>query len=276
MTLLDPPHAQAPPAPSPPAPSPPASSTAAPVPASTGLLRWRPWHGRPRARDLLCVSAIAASALYSAATIPLMPMLIAAHPLVLELLAGSNASVVAAGAFAELHGTPPVAVVAAALPAMMRSDAVLWWAGKLWGRRIVERLGRRGPRVTLAERRGARWAAPIVAACAFLPGGTQSPLYAAAGWLGLPLPVFLLADVIGTALWASLLTAFGYWLGGDGVAMAGMVSHYAMLAICLPLLTAILPHALRAWRRRARRGRPVATQARTAPAALQALGTAGE
>jgi hypothetical protein len=60
-----------------------------------------------------------------------------------------------------------------------------------------------------------------------------------------------------------------------GVAMAGVVSHPALLAICVPLLTAIAPHALRAWWR-ARRGRLAASQACASPAALQALGTAGE
>lgn len=185
--------------------------------------------------------------------IPLTPVLIATHPLMLEMLAGSNASVVAAGAFAEVHRTPPAVVVVAALPAMMRSDAVLWWAGRLWGRRIVHRLGRRTPGVSLAERRGTRFAAPLVAACAFLPGGSQSPLYATTGWLGLPLPVFLLADAIGTALWVSLLTMSGYLLGRDGVVMAGTVSRYALLAVCLPLLLMIVPHAWRARRRRTRR-----------------------
>ena len=87
---------------------------------------------------------------------------------------------------------------------------------------------------------------------AFLPGGTQSPLYAAAGWLGLPLPLFLLADAVGTTVWVSLLTAFGYLLGQDGVRMAALVSHYALAAICLPILTAIAPRLWRAWRRRAR------------------------
>lgn len=233
MTLLDPPHAQA----------------AAP---GSGQQRWRPWHGRARARDVLCVTAIAASILYSAAMIPLTPMLISSHPLLLEMLAGSNASVLAGGAFGEVHGTPPVVVIAAALPAMMRSDWILWWAGRLWGHRIVDRLGRHHPRVRLAEQGGTRFAAPLVALAAFLPGGTQSPLYAAAGWLGLPLPLFLLADAIGTTLWVSLLTAFGYLLGQDGVRMAALVSHYALAAICVPVLTAIAPHLWRAWRRRSR------------------------
>ncbi len=238
MTLPDPP------------PTPAAPGLAAPQ--ASGQQRWRPWHGQARPRDVLCVTAIAASILYSAAMIPLTPMLISSHPLLLEMLAGSNASVLAGGAFAEVHGMPPVVVVAAALPAMMRSDWILWWAGRLWGRRIVDRLGRHHPRVTLAERHGTRFAAPLVALAAFLPGGTQSPLYAAAGWLGLPLPLFLLADAIGTTLWVSLLTAFGYLLGQDGVRMAALVSHYALAAICVPVLTAIAPHLWRAWRRRSR------------------------
>lgn len=251
MTLLDPPHAQA-------RPGPPAGTDPAPAARPRG---WRPWHGRPRARDLLCAAALAASALYSVATIPLLPLLIAAHPLVLATVAGSSASVVAAGAFAEVHGTSPAIVVAAALPAMMRSDPVLWWAGRLWGRRIVERLGRGSPRPGLAGRRSARFAGPLVAAAAFLPGGTQSPVYAAAGWLGLRLPFFLAADLIGTTLWVSLLTALGYLLGQQGVVLAGLVSRYALLAICLPLLAVIVPHAWRAWRRRARRAPAPAVQA---------------
>src|SRR5262249_20133267 len=158
------------------------------------------------------------------AMIPLTPMLIATHPVLLEMLAGSNASVVAAGAFSDVNNLQPAIIVAAALPAMMRSDWLMWWAGRLWGHRFVERLGRHSPRAAaracLAERRGSRFAAPLVAASAFLPGGTQAPLYAAAGWLGLPLLSFLIADAVGTTAWVTLLTALGDLLGHDGVAMA--------------------------------------------------------
>jgi membrane-associated protein len=242
------------PEPSPAAPGP--AGTAAPHGPAASLeeipQRWRPWHGRPRARDLLCLTAIVASMVYSVAMIPLTPLLIASHPLLLEMVAGSNTSVLAGGAFAEVHGTPPVVVVAAALPAMMRSDWILWWAGRLWGQRIVERLGRHNPRIMLAARRRSRLAAPLVALAAFLPAGTQSPLYAAAGWLGLPLPLFLLADAVGTAVWVSLLTALGYLLGRDGVVMAGLISRYALAAICASILAAAAPYAWRAWRRRAR------------------------
>jgi membrane protein DedA with SNARE-associated domain len=201
--------------------------------------------------------AIALSALYSVAMIPLGPMLIATHPLLLEAISGSNPSVVAAGAFSEVkHNLPTGLVIAAALPAMMRSDWVMWWAGRLWGHRFVEKLNqhsrRAGAAARLAERRGKRFAAPLVALSAFLPGGTQAPLYAAAGWLGLPLVPFLIADAIGTAVWVAVLTASGYLLGGTGVAMAGLASRYMVLVICLPAVTRIAPWVWRACRRRRR------------------------
>src|SRR5215831_21043937 len=63
---------------------------------------WRPWHGRPRARDVLCALAILVSGVYAVATIPLTPALIASHPVLLELLTGSTSSIMAAGAFSDV------------------------------------------------------------------------------------------------------------------------------------------------------------------------------
>lgn len=223
-----------------------------PLPRLLRTPAWRPWCGRPQIQDLLCAAAIALSALYSAAMIPMTPLLIATHPVTLEMLAGSNASVVAAGAFSDVRGTPhPALLVVAALPAMMRSDWIMWWAGRRWGHRVIDKLDRRrGGRLgsRLRNGRGKWFAAPLVALGAFMPGGTQSPLYAMAGWLGLPLYAFLLADVIGTAAWVALLTMSGYLLGPNGVSLAHLVAHYALLAICVPVVTAIVPHAWRAWR----------------------------
>ena len=45
---------------------------------------WRPWHGRPRARDVLCALAIVVSGVYAIGAIPLTPALIASHPVLLE------------------------------------------------------------------------------------------------------------------------------------------------------------------------------------------------
>jgi membrane-associated protein len=224
--------------------------------------RWYPWHGRPRVRDVLCAAAIAVSAIYAVATIPLTPVLIATHPVLLELLTGSTSSVVAAGAFSDVESKLQlIIVIAAALPGMMRFDWVYWWAGRLWGHRIVEKLGQRSPRsaglARIAETRGRRYAGPLVALAAFLPDGASTAVYAAAGWTGLPLLWFIFFDTIGSAAWTALLAACGYWLGSDGVALANLISRYAFVSICVIVAALIAPHAWHSWRDR-RAGKPQA------------------
>jgi membrane-associated protein len=215
--------------------------------------RWRPWHGRPRTSDVLCALAIVVSGVYAVATIPLVPALIASHPVLLELLTGSTSSIMAAGAFSDVESKLQLAlVVVAALPGIMRFDWVFWWAGRLWGHRIVERLSHSSPRMArlagLAEARGRRWAGPLVALAAFLPSGASTAVYAAAGWAGLPLLAFVLWDTLGSAAWISVVALGGYLLGSTGVTLAGLVSRYALVTICVLVVLLIAPQAWRSWR----------------------------
>jgi membrane-associated protein len=223
------------------------------------LSGWHPWHGRPRARDVCCAIAIVVSALYAVATIPLTPALISTHPVLLELLTGSNSSVVAAGAYADVDNKLQlVFVIAAALPGMMRFDWVYWWAGKLWGHSIVERLGHRSPRsaalARLIESRGRRYAGPLVTLAAFLPSGASTAVYAAAGWTGLPLIWFIVFDTLGSAAWSALLAVGGYALGSEGVRLATLASRYALVTVCVLVIAMIAPPLWHSWReRRARK-----------------------
>src|SRR5438067_1551093 len=221
--------------------------------AGVRLGGWRPWHGRPRTRDVLCVLAIGVSALYAVAAIPLTPALIASHPVLLELLTGSTSSVISAGAYSTVDTKLQLAlVIVAALPGIMRFDWVYWWAGRLWGHRIVERLGQRSPRMArladLAETKGRRWAGPLVALAAFLPGGASVAVYAAAGWTGLPLLAFVLWDTLGSAAWISVVALGGYLLGSDGVTLAILASRYATVTIIVLVAMLVAPQAWPSWR----------------------------
>jgi membrane-associated protein len=229
-------------------------------------VKWRPWHGRPRAKDRVCAAAILAGVLYAAAMIPVTPVLIATHPLLLELLSGSNTSIVAAGSFCAAGSKLGFAgAIAAPLPVMLRSNCVTWWVGRLWGPRVVERLGRHSPRTAAitakVHRRGARLARLAVLLSAFVPvSGT--PVYVAAGWVGLPLSTFVLLDVIGCAAWSAVLTSCGYLLGSSGVAMAGLMSRYGAASAGMLMIMALAPYVWHA-RRRQRgtgRGRPLPGQ----------------
>ena len=112
----------------------------------------------------------------------------------------------------------------------------------------------------LAETRGGRWAGPLVALAAFLPGGASTAVYAAAGWTGLPLLVFVLWDTLGSAAWISIVAFGGYLLGSDGVTLAELVSRYATVTIIVLVVTLVAPQAWHSWREwragRAARGVP--------------------
>jgi membrane protein DedA with SNARE-associated domain len=239
---------------------------------------WRPWHGQARIRDIACCLCIAVSAVYAIATIPLTPELIASHPVLLEMLSGGNSAIVAAGSFSAVQGKLQLAVViAAALPGMLRFDWVIWWAGRLWGPKVVERLGSHQPRTTAmiarAERRGTRFARPAVLLSALLPV-TGAPVYAAAGWVGLPLATFVVLDAIGCAAWAAVLATCGYLLGARGVAVAGLVARYALASIAVLAVAAAAPHLWHARRRRA--AAQAACRAEPAPGLPADRGIAGQ
>jgi membrane protein DedA with SNARE-associated domain len=220
--------------------------------------------------------AIVVSAVYAVAVIPLTPALIATRPVLLELLTGSNSSIVAAGAFADVDNRLQLfVVVAAALPGMMRFDWVFWWAGRLWGHSVVERLGRHSPRTaamaSFVETRGRRFAGPLVALAAFLPSGASTAVYAAAGWAGLPLIPFILFDILGSAAWTALLAVGGYLLGSEGVHLASLASRYALVTVCVLVAVMIAPPLWHSWRERRARKLPAAAQA--APAAAGPSGS---
>jgi membrane-associated protein len=188
-----------------------------------------PWHGKPRAADILCWLGIMLGGLFYWVLLPLRLSLIGTHPVLAELLNGSIESIISAAAFARAgHGT--LAVVAlAAIPGLMKFDALYWWAGQLWGERFImilpgsRRVARHMARVQRAGRK-VTW--PAVVASSFLPI-PRAIVYVIAGWAGMRLVTFLILDLIGVLLWAGLLAGLGYALGHHAVVAAMTISHYS-------------------------------------------------
>lgn len=190
-----------------------------------------PWVGRPQRADLICWFGIAASGLYALALIPIRPLLIGHHPVLLELLTGSMTSIVTAGAFARVGQVPLVLAVAAAVPGMIMFDPFFWWAGRRWGQGVLAVFagrGRRGGRlVSRAERYGRRLGGLGVVLAYYLPI-PAALVFVVAGWTGMRLLTFVLLDAAGALLWIGLLTALGYYLGQDAVDVAKTISHYGL------------------------------------------------
>src|SRR5579875_3115983 len=213
-----------------------------------------PWAGRPRKVDIACWAGIMVSGIYYWALLPFRASLVGTHPVLLEVLNGSTEAIVAAAAFARVgHGTLLV-VLLAAIPGLMKFDPLYWWAGRLWGERVIMLLGGRGKRgaryMARVHRWGRKFSWPAVVISPFLPV-PSAIIYAAAGWAGMGLVTFCILDLIGSLLWAGLLAGLGYALGHHAVVVAQTISRYG-LWVSLGLVAVVVAAQLRSQRRAAR------------------------
>jgi membrane protein DedA with SNARE-associated domain len=181
--------------------------------------------------DILCWAGITLSGIYYLVILPFRAGLVGTHPVWLVLLNGSTEGIVSGAAFARVgHGSLAV-VLLAAIPGLMKFDLLYWWAGRLWGERIILLFsGRRkhGARFMARVHRSGRWFTwPLVVAAPFLP--LPNPIvYAVAGWAGMSVVTFLILDLIGTMMWAGMLVGLGYSLGHHAVVVAQTISRYGL------------------------------------------------
>ena len=190
-----------------------------------------PWTGKPGKADIACWGAVVGSGLFLLILLPFRAALVGTHPVLGELLNGSTESVISAAAFARTgHGSLIVAILAA-FPGMMKFDLVWWWAGRLWGEKLILLIsGRRshGPKSMARVRKsGPRFTWPAVIVSPFLPI-PNTIVYAVAGWAGMRLVTFIVLDFIGTALWTGLLIGLGWELGHHAVVVAEAISKYSL------------------------------------------------
>jgi membrane protein DedA with SNARE-associated domain len=227
-----------------------------------------PWAGKPRRADILCWAGITLSGIFYWATLPFRASLVGTHPLWPVLLSGSTEGIISAAAFARVgHGTL-VVVLLAGVVGQMKFDPLFWWAGRLWGERVIALLsGRRnrGARyMGRVQRWGRKFTWPAVVISPFLPI-PSAIIFVIAGWAGMRLLTFIILDAIGTLLWTGLLVGLGYALGHHAVVVAQTISHYG-LWISLGLVALIIVAQVRSQRHLMR----VAGEARAASEASAA------
>jgi membrane-associated protein len=190
-----------------------------------------PWQGKPRRVDIACWAAITLSGLYYLALLPFRASLVGTHPLVSVLLNGSTEAIVSGAAFASKgHGSLVVLLIFGVI-GTMKFDIIYWWAGRLWGERVIQLFSGRGKRskkfVARVERSG-RWLTwPAVVLSPFLPI-PNALVYAAAGWTGMSWVTFLILDAIGSLAWVGLLAGLGWALGQSAIDVAQEISKYGL------------------------------------------------
>jgi membrane-associated protein len=181
--------------------------------------------------DIACWAAITLSGLYYFALLPFRASLVGTHPIVSVLLNGSTEAIVSAAAFAKVGHGSIVVVLLASIPGLMKFDIIYWWAGRLWGERVIQIFsgrGKRSQKFVARVNRSGRWLTwPAVVLSPFLPI-PNALIYAAAGWTGMNWLTFLVLDAIGSLAWAGMLAGLGWALGQSAVNVAQEISKYGL------------------------------------------------
>jgi membrane protein DedA with SNARE-associated domain len=205
--------------------------------------------------DVLCVGALAAQVAWGSLSVLLIPGLIGTHPVLLEVLNASAATMVGAGGFVGVGRASFAAAVVAPLLLWVPLDTIAWWAGRRYGRAVVEFAARWRPGLSdaadRAERLLSRFGPGLLLVAPWLPIPDQIT-FAGLGEAGMPLWRFVLGDAIGVLLRASALVALGAALGDRAVAVTTAMSRYALVIVGVALLVALATASARRLRRRRR------------------------
>lgn len=200
-----------------------------------------------RRAAVVCSAWLLAGLVGSYVVAVLTPSLVAHHAVLLEALTGSTAGIVTAGALARVGHAPLLLVLVAPWPTVLVFDVPVWWAGRLWGDRLVTALVRR-PRTVRALARTedlVRRRSLLALGVAYFLPVPNAVVYGLCGASGVPLGRFLLGDLLGLLLWEALLLGLGWALGRHAVDLVHQVDHAA-----LPLTVAVVVVAVVLGRRR--------------------------
>lgn len=189
-----------------------------------------PWRHEPTRADLTCMAFLGVVAVYGLVMLPLRPAILGLAPQVHGSL-GYRTGIVMTGALAAV-GDPwwPLVGVLGSLMAV-KFSWVYWWAGRLWGRNIMdvwasgksERTARRWNRVWDAAHRWEKWAIVVTFLPLPIPAGV---VYAALGAAGTRLRTFLAVTIASSAVSTGLYLWLGYAIGEPAVAVIDTYGRY--------------------------------------------------
>ncbi|PID98586.1 MAG: hypothetical protein CSA83_00460 [Actinomycetales bacterium] len=192
-----------------------------------------PWKHQPGRSDIACMSWFGVVAIFSLILLPLRAWLIAEHSDILAMITGSRTAVAATGARASIGEAPHwgwVLLVASFLS--LKFDWIYWWAGKLWGRGMIEVWAGKSARAKRNYERAERWAIKfgwlgIFLAYLPIPLPLMPVVFVLAGASGMTVKKFLIIDYIASTLW---LLGF-FWLGWSvGEPAVAVLNEYAKIA----------------------------------------------
>ena len=203
-----------------------------------------PWKKKPGRADYACLTWFGVVAVFSLILIPTRAWLLGVAPDWLAMITGGRTAVAASGAIASTGVMPhwPVVLVVASILSL-KFDWIYWWAGKLWGRGMIEIWAGRSKRAAKNYARAERWAeklGPVGFLIAYIPMPLplMQVVFVLAGASNMSLKRFLIYDYIASTLWLIGYFILGWQLGEGAVAV---LDWYAKIAgyVAIGLLVVI-------------------------------------
>ncbi|SDL25305.1 membrane protein DedA, SNARE-associated domain [Tessaracoccus oleiagri] len=204
-----------------------------------------PWKQQPTRADYWCLGWFMFIGVFSLILIPTRAWMIAAAPDWLAILTGGRTATAASGALAAVGQMPhwPWVLVAASIMSL-KFDWVYWWAGKLWGRGMIEIWAGRSKRAQRNYARAERWAeklGPIGFFIAYIPMPLplMQVVFVLAGAQGMSIKRFLVYDYIAS----TAFLVFYFWLGWSvGEPAVDLLNWYARIAgyVAIGLIVVIM------------------------------------
>jgi membrane protein DedA with SNARE-associated domain len=206
-----------------------------------------PWKGKPGRQDILCWVAFSLTGVYALVLLPLRPVLLGANPYLLAALGGSRTSTVTIGALAATgSGFWPLGILLGTFGSV-KFDPLDWWAGRLWGRGLIEVIAGRSPRAARnaarAERLAQKYGVAAVLATYVIPL-SSAVVIATVGAAGMRLRTFLVIDILGASVTRAAYVYLGYRIGQPAVDVVEAIAKYS-LWISIALMVGILVNVIR-------------------------------
>jgi membrane protein DedA with SNARE-associated domain len=180
-------------------------------------------------------------------------VLLGANPYLLAALGGSRTSAVTIGALAATGvGLWPLGLLLGTFGSV-KFDWLYWWAGKLWGRGLIDVMAGRSARAARNAARAeglARRFGPLAIVLTYILPLPSGVVYASVAAAGMRLRTFLLIDIATAAVTRAIFIYLGYWIGAPAVHVVEVIARYSWY-ISIALLLGIFVNL---WRQsRARR-----------------------
>lgn len=194
-----------------------------------------PWRHKPTRADIACMAWLGFLGVFSLALLPLRAWLLGAPERLpwLVALMGSRSGTAALGSLVRVG-----ADVAHVWPILfgtlmsIKLDWTYWWAGKLWGRGMIEVWAGQSARAARNYARVERWAVKLGWIAIFfayvpIPLPLMAVVFVLAGASGMSWQRFMLLDFLAALVWLIGFFIFGYMVGEPAVVL---LEYYAKIA----------------------------------------------